>query len=245
MSKKIKNSVIDKIKKDHIKPKPKWEFLLKDYTLYALFALLLIIGGLTVSVIILNITTNHWDIHKNLGGSFIVFVLKNLPILWIVLFILFAYLTHLNYIHTRKGYKHHPATVITVNFIISILLGFALFGMGMAHKLERGAQEHFNFYRNMTMKEKIDNWMQIDKGLLGGEIIEIPEKDLLILKNFREDNWNIDTKKIPPNKKNYLKEGMIIGVIGQKKDDKLFEAERLKPFEGVFLKEKLPQLRNK
>ena len=78
MSKKIKNSVIDKIKKDHIKPKPKWEFLLKDYTLYALFALLLIIGGLTVSVIILNITTNHWDIHKNLGGSFIVFVLKNL-----------------------------------------------------------------------------------------------------------------------------------------------------------------------
>ena len=54
----ISKQVLEKIKDKKIKPKSKWEFLLKDYVWWFLGILALNIGGLAFSVIIYFLVNN-------------------------------------------------------------------------------------------------------------------------------------------------------------------------------------------
>jgi len=67
--KSLSGEVLEKIQQEKIKPKPKWEFTLKNIILGAVFSLSVIIGSLISSVLIYMLVNSDWDLHHYIGHS--------------------------------------------------------------------------------------------------------------------------------------------------------------------------------
>ncbi|NIA02093.1 MAG: hypothetical protein GWP15_01790, partial [Nitrospirae bacterium] len=165
MSKKdLSKSVLDKIKKDHIKPKPKWGFLLKDYVFWGLFGLCIAIGGLVASMMIFKLTIRDWDLHRQFGENFFTFHMRAMPFFWLILLTGFIFVADYNFKHTKKGYRYSLPLVVIGTILASIILGFALFGAGVAKRMDEKALENLPFYKEMTLDKKVEMWSQVEKG---------------------------------------------------------------------------------
>lgn len=235
MSKKdLSKSVLSKIKKEHIKPKPKWEFLLKDYVFWGLFGLCIIIGGLVASMMIFKLQIHDWDLHRPLGENFFKFHIKALPFFWILLLIGFIFVADYNFKHTRKGYRYNLPLIVIGSILVSIILGFALFGAGIAKSMDEKALQHLPFYKEMTLDKQIEMWSQVEKGLFGGEIMKINE-DKIEIQGFKGGTLEINTDMIPKEMLDKLEEGMVIGGFGKKGDKGMLDAEKIKPWKGNFI----------
>ena len=186
------------------------------------------------SVIIFRIKTNDWEIYKHLGHTFPGFMIKTLPYFWIVLLLIFIGIAFYNFRHTSKGYHFKFVGVIGMSVIASIVLGFAFFGMGVAKHVEDLALHRMPFYDTLSFQKRIEKWQQLDKGIVAGEILEIFEDDRIMIEDLSGEIRTLNIKDIPPEIKKSLKEGMIIGVIGEKVKDELFKADDLKPWKGNF-----------
>ena len=238
MSKKdLSKSVLNKIKKEHIKPKPKWEFLLKNYIFWGAFGLCVVIGGLAASMMIFKLTINDWGIHRQLGVSFIRFFFRSVPYFWLIILGVFILVADYNFKHTKKGYRYKLPLIVISTVLASIILGFAFFGAGVAKRMDAKALETLPFYKEMTLDKKIETWSQIEKGLVGGEIIKI-EEDKIELKGLKGKIWEINTEMVPDFMLEELEEGMIIGGMGKKGEKGTFDAEKIKPWKGNFIKMK-------
>ena len=101
MSEKITKKVLEKIKKEEIKPEAKWKFLLKDYFVWALFALSIIVGALAVSVIIFGIKISDWGMYDKLAGGPVKFLIMTLSYFWLLIFVAFISVAYYNLKHTK------------------------------------------------------------------------------------------------------------------------------------------------
>jgi hypothetical protein len=234
---KLSNKVLQKIKKENLKPKPKWGFLLKNYIFWGAFGLSILIGGLASSVAIFRITTADWDIARRLGQHPISFGLRTMPYFWLIILAAFAALAYYNFKHTKEGFKFRLPLTITASILGSIVLGFAFFGAGIAKNMDEQALKHIPLYESMHSKQRVEMWSQIEKGLIAGEILEIQEGSIKI-ENLKGEEWTINTENVSKKMIENLKEGMAIGAIGETLEEGIFKAEDLRQWKGNFLEQK-------
>ncbi len=243
--KNISSEVLKKIKKKGIEPTAKWKFLLKNSILWGTFAILILVGGIAASVVIFKIATNDWDIYMRLGRSFSGFLFQTLPYLWIGLLIVFIFIADYNFKHTKKGYKYGLPTIVGSSILISIILGFGLYGVGAAKYIENTALQHFSFYKDRVFSERVDMWSEHDLGLMAGEILDLVDKDRVRIESLRGDEWMVIISDIPIQMKEQLKPEMIVRVLGDVIDHETFHATEMKPWKGNFLKENKNHMRNR
>jgi hypothetical protein len=245
----ITSNVLKKIQKDKIQPKPKWEFLLKNYVFWGAFAFAVVLGAFATSGIIFQIATSEWDIPKRLGENMLLFSIKSLPYYWIVLLAGFIALAYYNFKHTKSGFKYRFPIIALSSIIISAILGSALFGLGVAKRLDEQAMKHLPLYKEQHLQMKKDMWSRIDEGLIAGEIIKIHHNKPteILLENLKGETWQIKTDRVPRPVLDRLKEGMVVGIEGevetQTPNKKIFDAEKIRPWKGNFLKETRRPLR--
>jgi cellobiose-specific phosphotransferase system component IIC len=226
MSKKMSNKIMDKIKKEQIKPVPKWEFLLKDSLVWGAFALTILIGAIAVSISIFQIQTADWEFARHLSSSRPGFFFKNMPYFWIITFAAFIFLADYNYRHTKNGYKHSLTTVIIANLIISVVLGFALFGAGAARAIDKGLLEKVPPYAKVMHEQRLQAWAN-SNNLLAGQITQVSSN--IIVVDFNNKEWTVI---LPEEFDKNLHEGMTIRSIGEKVSDDTFQAQRIEPWRG-------------
>lgn len=231
----ISKKILQKIKEENIKPKPKWEFLLKDCVFWGAFAMSILIGGLVTSVAIFRISTNDWDIAEKLGHHPFNFALRTFPYFWLIILAIFIFIAYYNFEHTKKGYKVGISFAVMAGVVLSIALGCAFLAAGLARVMDEQALKHLPFYRNYNLDDRVEMWSQIDKGLIAGEIIEIIPNGLII-EGFDGKKWTIDTSAVPKELLMNLKREMIIGIIGEKISDEIFNAIDIRPWKGNFMK---------
>jgi len=230
----ITNKVLDKIKKGNIKPKPKWEFLLKKSVFWTLFGLSIVIGGIAASIIIFMIMTNDWDVYPYVGNSFLTFIFKTLPYFWIVILGAFIGIAYYNFKHTDTGYKYRFSLFVIINILVSIVIGFTLFSLGAAKKIDKVMLNHAPLYQEFHHKPKVEMWSNPDDGLLGGEIVTIFKDDRIEILDFKNNKWIIINKDPQTLVKPPLKEGLIIQTVGEKVDNTTFKAVKIRVWKGNF-----------
>lgn len=236
---KLSNKVLQKIKKENLKPKPKWEFLLKNYVFWGAFAISILIGGLASSVAIFRLTTADWDIARRIGRHPISFAFTTMPYFWLAILAAFTALAYYNFKHTKEGFKFRLPITITASIVGSIILGFSFFGAGIAKSMDEQALRHLPLYESMHESQKMNIWQQ-DEGVIAGEITETKE-GAIIIKNLKGEVWQIDTTKIPKEFTKNLKEKMPIGAMGEIVEEGFFQAEDIRPWKGNFRR---PQMIN-
>jgi len=229
MKKNISQEILEKIKEKKISPKPKWQFLFKDYFIWTIAGIFLIIGSLSAAVIIYMINNNDWDLYQQASNSLLGFIFATLPYLWIISLIVFIFIADYNFKQTKTGYRYQISKVILFSILLSLVLGFFFYNFGLAKTIEH-IFEDVPFYKKV-MEPRHRVWMQTEKGLISGQIVSVQNENKFILKDLNGKIWEISCCR-DVSFKERLKEGMRIRIFGQSKEGNIFEAFKVMPLIG-------------
>jgi hypothetical protein len=229
--------ILRKIEEEKIEPKSKWLFLVKDYLIWFLFLLAIVIGSVAWSVIVFLLLDNDWDVYMHLERSFISSVIISLPYIWIIIVILFYFLAYFNYKHTKGGYKIKPLIIVSVSVLVSIVLGGFLLANGFGRTIDSALSQNVPYYEKMIGYRE-DVWNNPDKGLLGGRILKMKNENNFLLEGLDDKRWKIVGDNIFWSGHVSPGPGVRIKVIGEKRDDNLFYAEEVRPWIGRHMMHK-------
>jgi len=190
----IKDNFTDKliaeIREKKIEPKPRWRFLLKNYTFYTVGVLSLLIGSLAMAVMIYLAKFNDLSIHTQIEKTFLEFLLLNLPYFWLLFLAFFIFIIYYNLKHTSKGYRYSPFLLVAVSVILSIILGVIFFFAGFGEKIDDVLGRRAPFYGHV-LNRQVDFWSQPDEGRLAGIIVDSNQKGFFILLDRDLKEWKI------------------------------------------------------
>jgi hypothetical protein len=225
---KFDEELLDKIKTKHLLPTPRWHFLLKNYVVWGIGLLSLIIGGLAFSVIIYMFSYNDWNIYDKLSNSFTEFVILTLPYFWIVFLIFFIVIVNYNIKYTKQGYRYHASVVLAVSVILSMGLGVLFFGLGMGQEIDDILGERMPFYERI-INRRIGDWNHPEAGRLTGIIASTSADKKFILYGFDKHEWEVNytNAKLAPFAE--IKVGLPVRLIGLQTKLYFFEAEQILP----------------
>ena len=224
----ITKDTLEKIKKDDIKPTPKWHFLLKSWVMWVAFGVALVIGAMSVSISLFLISNEDFELHEEFERGFGEHVLLSLPYVWLVLLVLFLAVAVYNFHHTRGGYKFKSILIWLASIIASLILGVAFFYAGFGQALDDVAEDTLPFYEGF--EERREKLFEGKDHLIAGEVVEITNDTMIVVDAFEGQTWTVsidEETKTPP-----LEVGMRIGAVGERQDNNTFEAEAIMPWDA-------------
>ncbi len=224
----ISKNILKEIDEKHIRPIPKWQFILLHVGLFAMFGLAILFGSMATGIMLLHIATTDWEIVPRLAGGLHSFIYV-LPYIWILVTALMIFLATLVYKHTTKGYKLKPSLVVAISIIASLAMGSILFATNSAEGIEMALRRNIPPYEQYNkMQKRI--WQAPDQGVLPGVIIDIKEDSIMLLDDFSEKRWTIDIKgaKVPPLAPAPQVGDQVI-VIGEQTGKDTFTADGIRP----------------
>lgn len=185
---KLSDKILDKIKNTKIEPKPRWYFLMKNYTLYLFGALALIFGALGMSVLIYLLKYNDWQSGLHID-NFLGFILMTLPYFWIIFFTLFVFIIYYNIKHSQKGYRYPAYLIISFAFLASVILGEIFFVAGFGEKIDDILGRKAPLYKEM-FNPQMNFWFNPEAGRLAGLIFFEENADIYLIDHSGKI-WNI------------------------------------------------------
>ncbi|MDD4333151.1 MAG: hypothetical protein PHT51_03495 [Patescibacteria group bacterium] len=225
--KNISQTVLDKIKEYHIKPRPRWEFLLKNYFIWSLGAFALILGGLAVSVIIFMFSGDDWRMFNDFEDGKLNFIVLFLPYFWLLFLALFIWLVNYDIKHTDRGYKYNIKIIISASIGASIFLGIILYAAGMGNAIDDVLSRRAPFYKHIV-NQQIQFWADPENGRLIGVITSVSDKNF----NLTDPEgriWQVNNEKAQFMFPVHLSEGERIKLIGEQIEKDIFEALKIMP----------------
>ncbi len=229
---KISEKILDKIKQQHIIPKPKWQFLLKDYLIWVVFIIATIIGSLSIGVIIHLLVDFDWTAYQYLDKGFFEYFVISLPYLWLVLLIIFVILAYYQFRHTKKGYKYRPYTIVLLSVSVSFILGLSLFAIGTARRADHLLSEAVPSYERM-IKRKSHVWMNPENGMLAGKIIFVTNQQSFLLEDLNNKKWTIYNTDALKHEVIIIEIDEMIRIVGEQRGDNIFNADRIMPWQRM------------
>jgi len=230
----LEKKILEKIKEEKIVPKPRWQFLLKNYSIWTAFVASVIIGGMAFCVSLSIIANNDWDLYRYLKISPVTHILLSLPYLWLVLLFLFLGLAIYNYKHTKCGYRHGVFIVFGLSIAGSLLLGYIFHSYGMGRKIDRIFSRNIPIYQEtFCCCNRKDIWSQPDKGLLGGRIMNVRLDDGFELEDFQGMVWQVEKDGQVLIREPFLvRVGEGVKLIGEERAQQHFWAREIRHWDG-------------
>ena len=236
----VSKSIISKIKKEKIKPTPKWVFLLKRSVVWGLFGLSVLFGSIAISIIFFQYRDAGWDVYSQMDDGLMEFILLALPYFWIILMVGFVALACYNFRHTKTGYKYNVFAIIGLSLLTSLILGSVLYASGFSEKIENVFRQIPNYERLHIGKRIL--WQRPGRGFLAGTIVQIEGKKVLILQDFKQQSWWVDITKARSGPNFVPVVQMKVKMAGEKISAGNFRAEFIGPWRaGDFKRLRLIQ----
>lgn len=226
----ISQNILEKIKDEHIIPIPRWKFLLKNYGRWVAFALFVLMGSISISVVIFMLTDHDWDIYRNLNKSFVEYLLLSLPYFWFLLLSAFIAFAWYDLEKTKTGYKYGFFKIGLINISLSVILGIIFFYAGLGIKIDKIFADNLPYYQNIHQFARPGIWQNPDRGLLVGKITDISENGSFHIIDPGNQNWLIECFECVI-RGNLIKEnGMIVKLIGKQIGDQVFQVSEIRPW---------------
>jgi hypothetical protein len=224
------NKILDKIKKEKIAPKPKWQFRLEQVGLWFLAMISVLIGSNAVAAIIFRMVNNDWDALKFIERSPIGHTLTTLPYVWIVVLGLFILLAYYNTRHTKKGYKYNTYGVVLGAILASVIVGTFLYIVGFGPRVEMFMQRVPGMEKMMHNREQM--WTYPEKGFVAGEITGmlsgVGSFEIIDLEN---EEWIIVPVEVYIDPRAVIEVGESVRIFGEIDEPPIFEAYKIMPWE--------------
>ncbi|MBU1017630.1 hypothetical protein KKA33_01225 [Patescibacteria group bacterium] len=224
----LAQSIIGKIKKEKVKPTPKWVFLFKRSVIWGLFGLSVLFGSMAMSIILFQLRDMDYSVYKEMGSSLAGFVLLALPYFWVLLLIGFLALACYHLRHTKSGYRYNVFAIIGLSLVASILFGTGLYATGVSGNLEKAFRK-IPYYERLHFGKRII-WNNPEQGFLAGTIIHMGDGRIILLRDLKQESWRVDIEKTKMRREFEMERGVRIRLIGTATGDYEFEAFGIAPW---------------
>ncbi len=185
------SSILNQIKEQHIKPRAKWIFILKDVSIWSLGILSLFLGAIAVSIIIYFIKNSDWDLYDEMSGSLLEYLLLAMPYFWLIFLAVFIFVVNYDLKHTRSGYRVSLLFVFSSSVFASVFLGVIFYNVGMGQALDDVLGENVAFY-DRVINPMMGMWNQPERGRLAGLVeAKINDGQYQLIDMGRQE-WLID-----------------------------------------------------
>ncbi len=214
------DQIIQKIKNENLKPINKNIFLFRKVSIWFLFAVTTVFGAYAFAFFFLKILSVDFDNWYYFNNSYNGFLIENIPIVWIMLFMFNLLLMFCLFKKTNKGYKYSIVFVGVGSLMISFFLGIVL-AKTLAYK---------GLLIDRFENERVMNWTNPESGRLSGEVIFI-NTDYLLIRDIKDDVWNVNTSYVLDNSKQISKDNQFISIIGKYDYENNFTACQIMPLD--------------
>lgn len=184
----LSEEILRTINEKHISPKPKWEFLMKEWAVWTAGIISIIIGGIAIGLMITFIRTDDWNILKQADNAGIGLFLILFPYFWIFVFIGFLVLARYYLKHTKKGYRLTIPVFAGVSIILSIILGICFYDAGIGQIIDASLTGRPGRYLEF-IHPRAGVWSRPSQGMLGGIVVKVPDEQTVILNDFSNQSW--------------------------------------------------------
>jgi len=235
MTKKISQSVLERIKKEAMQPRPRWQFVAINANKWTLAVLAIFGAGVFTGSFVADLFGGEWEIARSYPGGYLAFLHDTIPWLWLTGVMTLSVGAFFAFRSTRRGYRY--GSLALTGFLVTAVIATAI-SLTPTRLIERVCdfREH-KFPHELNLKR----WHNPAEGFLIGEILE--KKELIwLLRDFQARDWQVDVSqaKMPPFEFEVSQKIRVIGEI----DGEIFYAEFVRPARPNFqrlknLKEKI------
>lgn len=220
----ISDKVLDKIKKDHIKPKSKWQFQLRDSGQWFGFISLAFLTTVFFGLLWYFWSDGPW-IH---GGHFGLFF-SRMPLILLSLFLVMGALALFDFRNTGKGYRYSFTRIGLIFLLLAVVLGWSIYYFGMSARMDK-VFGNLPYYqdRESYMKEV---WQNPQNGLVAGDIVEVLNDKSFVLRDFSNKLWQVQAAGAVWRHSLSPEVGLQIKLIG-KAEENVFVAREVRPWIG-------------
>ncbi len=210
----LAHKVLDRIEEEHVVPRPKWQFTVKDRLFWAFWIVSIVLGSLLAAVLVYSIVNAGWEYrsltHKNLFG----FVWQVLPLFWIIALLGALLLAYENVRHTSRGYRFPLTAIVSLSLLVTVIGGFIFYVAGAGRVVDEEVGGRIPAYRPV-MKRQQQMWSKPEQGLLAGEVLAFDrDQALMRLKGFDGNLYLMDTQDLADDSRDVLVERESVRVIG-------------------------------
>jgi hypothetical protein len=170
----LADKVLEQIEEQHVAPRPRWVFVVKNTAFWALWIVCLLIGAAAMAAALFAFTNAGWEFREVTHPEIVSFLLENVPLLWIVALSLMLIFGIENLRHTKAGYRYPMILIFSLNLLGSAVLGFGLFKLGAGQFVDQEVGSRIPFHRPMLIKQERD-WTTPQRGLLSGAVTDVQE----------------------------------------------------------------------
>jgi hypothetical protein len=176
----LEDKILEQIKEKQLKPKSFWYFLIKDYTLWSLVLLSVILASIAFAPIIFIFQNLELGYIKHISDNVFLFILWALPYTWIILCILTTYLAMKAWEKTKHGYKFDGKKIFAGSLFASLVLGVILNYLSFGKRID-------DEFRNVSMgnyrsfEDRRDGyWFDPETGRLIGKITSVSTSSFIV-----------------------------------------------------------------
>lgn len=218
MHKNLEKIILAKIKKNAIKPIPRWQFVVLNVVMWFLVVLAILLGSLALGVVLDVLFGANWDALNKFGQGHLPGFLLVLPYLWVLVLMLAGVAAWKVFLHTRQGYRYTPRKILVVILIFSVMGGVVLWQTRVSRRADRWALD--SLPPMMQFEQGIKNqFFSPEFGILDGFILEELGEEVTLESIFGE-KWQVDIRKIKE-----MPEQRHVLFFGEQTGDFQFEAE--------------------
>jgi hypothetical protein len=222
---------LNKIKKEHIAPEPRWKFLARKFGAWIVLLLIVLLGALSVSVAYYLLAQLDWEVPTSMHQSRLVYGFSVFPYFWLVLLGIFGMGAFWSLRKTENGYRFSGLKITLVVVGGILFSGIFLSAIGVNKQLNRSMMQNVPYYA-MHTTTKETQWMQPEKGFLAGTIQSINGKNIT-LNDLNGQKWEVEmAEKIVVRPSANVSVGQMIKIVGAKKAGQNFEALEIRPWIG-------------
>lgn len=214
-------NVLEKIKEDRIKPRPKWAYMALDYFLWLVVAACLVFAVLAKAAALFTEKNTYWSYFWNFSWTTKAFFL-GLPMFWLAILFLFVILALYFLKLTKHGYRYSSIFIVLIILVLSIVLSILVYAFGLGEKVESVFYHRLIFYREIN-DEQSQRLISREEGRVAGMVIDT-SNNYIMVKDLNGKIWQVNTSSTN------IISGQRVILVGQWINDDNFQVDFIQPW---------------
>ncbi len=229
-TKSISDKTLEVIRKNKVKPIPRWEFKIKNWGLTGLWLVNVALGGAAVSVVLFMLGNEGRGLEWTERGG-LRSIIENLPYFWLITTIFLTITAYYFFKKTRKSYRYETVKIVGLELLASLLLGILLHVGGFDRRIDMAFEENIPYYRQVAPM-KWQTWMNPEGGFLAGIMGERLGQDKYLFTDFGGKKWVLETEGFVLRGRASLDDGQQVKLIGFMDSKNIFKVNEVRPWIG-------------
>jgi hypothetical protein len=211
----IRESVLERIEREGIKPHSRWYWLTQEYGLWTVWAISVVLGSLALAVVSFSSLYIGYALYEATHDNFLTFLLDTMPYLWFLAFAALMVAAHFNLRRTKKGYRYSPVLVTVGSLGFSVLGALFLHFFGAGYYLDYFLGRNLDSYQSRAEFESLTWQNPLAGRLIGAGRAPDPAGIVsgVIFTDINDKEWQLLTNDLNEHDDTLIRSGQKVRVL--------------------------------